>query len=295
MKLTRIGYLTKEGFISIFSHGFMSFASVTIIIACLVIMGSFSLLAVNIDALIGKAESENEIVAFIDDTYDDATAMAIEAQIEAIEFVEDAVFVSRAEARKSYLEQFENSQTFEELGDEVFSNRYVISMLDITRMEQIKENLNKIPGLVKIRADLEISQGFINARNIVTAVSLIIVVILVVVSIFIMSNTIKLTTFGRREEIAIMKIVGASNSFIRWPFVIEGLTLGCIGAGLAFLIQWGLYTLVSEKVMQSIVGQIVTVVPFALVMSPMLIIFLCIGFFVGAFGGVIAIRNYLKV
>ena len=295
MKLSRIGYLTKEGFVSVFSHGFMSFASITIIVACLVIMGSFALLAVNIDVIIGDAEDQNEIVAFIDDAYEDDLAMAIEAQIESIEFVKDAVFVSSAEARQSYLDQFVNPQIFEELGEEVFSNRYVISMDDIARMDQIRGNLEKIEGIVKIRADLEIAQGFLKVRNIVSAVSMILVVILVVISIFIMSNTIKLTTYGRREEIAVMKIVGASNSFIRWPFVVEGLTLGLIGSGLAFFIQWGIYVLVSERVMQSIVGGFVAVVSFSVVMYPMLAIFLGIGFFVGAFGGVIAIRNYLKV
>ena len=278
-----------------FSHGFMSFASITIIIACLVIMGSFALLAVNIDVIIGDAEDQNEIVAFIDDAYDDEFAMAIEAQIESIEFVESAVFVSRAEARDSYYSQFDNPSIFTDIGDEAFRNRYVISMNDITRMDQIQDNLGKIDGIVNIRADMEIARGFVKVRNVVSAVSMILVVILIVVSIFIMSNTIKLTTYSRREEIAIMKIVGASNSFIRWPFVVEGLTLGLIGAGLAFFIQWGIYVLVSEQVMQSIAKEMVTVVPFAVVMYPMLIIFLGIGFFVGTFGGIIAIRNYLKV
>jgi cell division transport system permease protein len=116
-----------------------------------------------------------------------------------------------------------------------------------------------------------------------------------VVSIFIMSNTIKLATFGRREEIGIMKMVGATNAFIRLPFIIEGLILGLVGAAVAFFIQWGIYNLVSERVMDGIVGALVQMTPFSVLMYPVLGVFLAVGVVVGAFGSVIAIRNYLKV
>ena len=115
------------------------------------------------------------------------------------------------------------------------------------------------------------------------------------VSVFIMSNTIKLTTFGRREEIAIMKMVGASNGFIRLPFVVEGLVLGILGGGLAYVAEWGIYTLISSKLVSGLAGSFISIVPFSTMAMPLLAVYMGTGILVGAFGGVNAIRNYLKV
>ena len=132
-------------------------------------------------------------------------------------------------------------------------------------------------------------------RNIVSVVSLILTVILTFVSFFIMSNTIKLTTFGRREEIAIMKMVGATNSFIRTPFVIEGLILGLLGGVLGFLAVWGIYTVLNSSLLDTLTGSFISLIPFNRVMLPMLAVYVGVGVLIGVFGGVNAIRNYLKV
>ena len=273
----------------------MSFASVTIIIACLTIMGSFSLLAVNINDVIKKLESENEMLAFIDETIPDEAAVAIASRLEAIPNVSSVEFVSREEAMEGFKDEYENSSIFDEIEPTVFRHRYVVFLEDIGLMADTKVQLEAIEGIADVSAQLEISKGFVTVRNIVSAVSLILIVILFVVSIFIMSNTIKLTTFGRREEIAIMKMVGATNSFIRTPFIIEGLVLGIFGAAFAFLIEWGLYSLISDKIMASIAGSYVNVIPFTALMYPVGLVFLAVGVVVGMFGGSIAIRNYLKV
>ncbi len=293
--MNKLGYLIKEGFKSIFTHGFMSFASVTIIIACLTIMGSFSLLAVNINDVIKKLESENEMLAFVDETLPDEEAVSLANKLEAIPNVSSVNFVSREEAMESFKDEYENSSIFDEIEPTVFRHRYVVFLDDIGLMADTKEQLESIDGIADVSAQLEISKGFVTVRNIVSAVSLILIVILFVVSIFIMSNTIKLTTFGRREEIAIMKMVGATNSFIRTPFIIEGLVLGIMGAVFAFLIEWGIYSLISNKIMASIAGSYVNVIPFTTLMYPVGLVFLAVGVVVGMFGGSIAIRNYLKV
>ena len=132
-------------------------------------------------------------------------------------------------------------------------------------------------------------------RNIVSVVSVVLIVILIAVSLFIMTNTIKLATFGRREEIAIMKMVGATNRFIRLPFVVEGLVLGLVGGLVAFLLQFGLYSLIVGKIMSTMAAGIITVLPFSSVALPLLLVFLGVGVLVGVFGGLTAIRNYLKV
>lgn len=293
--MNKVGYLFKEGFRSITTHGFMSFASVTIIIACLVIMGSFSLLAVNIDALIDKLESENEMLAFVDEGLSQKQALALEDAVAAVPNVSKVEFITREQAMEEFKKGYENNALFEDIDPTVFRDRYVIFLDDISLMEETKTQLEQVDGIADVSAQLEISKGFVTARNIVGAVSLVLIVILFVVSVFIMSNTIKLTTFGRREEIAIMKMVGATNSFIRTPFVIEGLTLGIIGAGIAMALEWGIYTLITDRIMTSITGTYVSVIAFSTLALPVGLVFLGVGIVVGTFGGTIAIRNYLKV
>ena len=295
MRIGRGAYLIREGFRSIATHGFMSFASVTIIMACLIIMGSVSLLSLNIDALIKDLESQNEIVVFVDESItDEDSARAIGKNIEALENISSVEFVSREDAMDNFMSRYDES-LMEGIDETVFRHRFVVKLVDIARMSDTKMDLESLKGVAKVNAHLDYAQSFVTIRNVVTAVSLVLIVILVFVSFFIMSNTIKLATFGRREEIAIMKMVGATNGFIRLPFVIEGLVLGMLGGGLAFLAQWGLYNVVTEKLVSSITGSLIEVVPFRSIAPQVFIVFMAVGILVGAFGGVNAIRNYLKV
>ena len=294
MKLNRLGYLIKSGFTGIFSHGLMSFATVTITMACLIIMGSFGLLVVNINEMIADLESENEVVAFIDENLTEEEARAIESLIEAVPNVADAQFMSRAEAMENFQEDYD-PELFDSLDESVFRHRYIIQLTDISLMSQTEADLENVDGVAKVNAHLDYAQGFITARNIVSIVSLALIIILIVVSNFIMTNTIKLATFTRREEIAIMRMVGASNGFIRCPFIVEGLVLGILGGLLAFIIEWGLYSLLLNRVMGGVTSTLITLVPFSAVMWPLLIAFLGVGILVGVFGGSSAIRNYLKV
>ena len=286
--------MIREGFRSIGTHGFMSFATVTIIMACLIIMGSVTLLSLNIDRLIKGLENRNEVVAFVEDSYTEDQARALEPQIAAIENISSENFVTRAEAFDTFMKSY-SSDLAEGLDDQVLRDRYVIHLTDIALMEQTKADLENIEGVAKVKAHLDYAKTFVTIRNVVSVVSLALIAMLVFVSIFIMSNTIKLATFGRREEIAIMKMVGASNGFIRLPFVVEGLVLGILGGGLGYLAEWGLYELLTKKLVGSVAGSIFAVVPFAQIALPMLIAYMAIGVFIGAFGGVNAIRSYLEV
>ena len=294
MKLSRLGYLIKSGFTGIFSHGLMSFATVTITMACLIIMGSFGLLVVNINEMIADLESENEVVAFIDENLTEEEARAIEPLIEAVPNVAGAEFMSRAEAMENFQEDYD-PELFDSLDESVFRHRYVIHLTDISLTAQTKTDLEAVDGVADVNAHLDYAQGFITARNIVSIVSLALIVILIIVSFFIMTNTIKLATFTRREEIAIMRMVGASNGFIRCPFIVEGLVLGVLGSLLAFIIEWGLYSLLLNRVLGGVASTLISLVPFSAVMWPLLIAFLGVGILVGIFGGSSAIRNYLKV
>ncbi len=299
MILSRSGYLIREGFRSIKTHAFMSFASVTIIMACLIIMGSVTLLSFNIDAMIQSLEDRNEVVAFVDEELTPDQAEALRPVVEAVPNVQEVFFMTREEAMDIFMGKYD-AALMEGIDATVFRHRFIIHLNDIAQMAQTKSALENVEGIAKVKAHLEYASAFVTLRNIFTVVALVLTIILVLVSVFIMSNTIKLTTFGRREEIAIMKMVGATNSFIRLPFVVEGLVLGLLGGGLAFLVEWGLYTVLVRRVTGAVVGSVITetllsFIPFSAIALPLLAAFLAIGIFVGVFGGVNAIRNYLKV
>ena len=294
MRLSRSGYLIREGFRSISTHGFMSFATVTIIMACLIIIGSVSLLSVNIDAIIKDLENQNEIVAFVDESYSLEDAQALEGQLSAIDNISDVQFVSRNQAMDNFMDNY-SEDLREGIDETVFRHRYVIHLTDIALMAQTKAAIEGVPGVAKVNAHLDYAKIFVTIRNIVSIISLILIVMLVFVSVFIMTNTIKLATFGRREEIAIMKMVGANNGFIRLPFVVEGLVLGILGGGLAFLAEWGIYTVLTGKLIGSLTGSFITVVPFSNLAMEMFIAYMGTSILVGIFGALNAIRNYLKV
>ena len=297
MKTNRFFYLIKEGMKSIFTHGFMSFACVLVIVACLLIMGVFSILTYVVDENIERLEQQNEILAFVDEDLSEEEAREIGTRLEAVENVKSMEFVTRREAMDNFVSQYseEDAEMFSDLTPTVFRNRYVVYLNDLALLERTDEMINEVNGIAETSAATEISRGIIALRNVVSIVSAILIVVLFVVSVFIMQNTIKLATFSRREEIAIMKMVGANNSFIRCPFIVEGLILGLLGGAIAFFAQWGIYTFVVGKIMTGLMAGILVIPPFRMLMYPVLFIYLVIGFVVGTFGSMIAIRNYLKV
>ena len=295
MKGNRFFYLLREGLRGVFSHGFRSFASVTVIVACLIIMGSFALVSVNVDSIIADMERESEILAFVDDFLTEEEARSLEKTVRDVSNVREVQFVTREVAMENYKATYEDDSLFQDIDSSVFRHRYVIYLDDITLMQKTKADLESINGIDEVNAPVEIADAFFAVRNVVSIISVVLVIILMIVSLFIMANTIKLATFTRREEIAIMKMVGASNTFIRVPFIIEGLILGILGGGIGFLLEWGVYNVLSEKVMETMAGNLFNIVPFSALMTPLLIVYLAVGVLVGAFGGALAIRNYLKV
>ena len=278
-----------------FSHGFMSFAAIGITVACLLIMGTFSLVAFNLNENLKDLQRENAVLAFVDEALSETEARALKSKVQNLPGVLDCSFVSREEARDNYVKMYDENDLYSELEAEIFRHRYVIHMTDLQLMETLTGELEKVDGIVKVRADQEISNGFIAARNIAGVISAALIAILLIVSVFIMSNTIKLTTFDRRDEIAVMKMVGATNGFIRWPFVYEGLLLGFFGAVIAFLLQWLLYAGLVAGIQGSDTLQLLRVVPFGKIWVPVAAVFLVVGLLVGIGGSLTAIRKFLRV
>lgn len=295
MRRNNFGYYAYEGIQGIFQHGFMSFASVSIIVACLVIIGSFSLLIININALIKNLEEKNEVIAYIDENLTEKEAKGLESRLLMISNIDSAKFVTREEARESFLKQYKDTTLFDSLDEKVFRHRFIIYLKDITFMADTKEQIEAVNGIAKVNAHLEISEGFVSIRNILGVISVLIIAVLLIVSLFIISNTIKLATFDRREEIAIMKMVGATNNFIRWPFVFQGFILGILGALMAFFIEWGIYKILIAKIAETDTMQLFSMLPFDDVSTSMIGIFLVTGFFIGVGGSLFTIRKYLRV
>lgn len=289
------GYFFREGAKNMFSHGFMSFAAVTSTVACLLIMGTFTLIAYNAAMNLETLQKENAVVAFVDEELNMTQAKALQDTIEDIDGVGVCTFVSRQEARDSYVEKYDTDGLYEELQASVFRHRYVVTLGDPNKMEQVAQALQEVPGIAKVRADEMIAAGFTTVRNVAAIISLALIGILLIVSLFIISNTIKLTTFDRRDEIAVERMVGATNAFIRWPFVFEGLILGFIGAVIAFGLQWVLYAAMGRAVADSDTLQLLRVVPFERIWGPVAVVFGVAGLLIGVLGSILAIRRFLKV
>jgi cell division transport system permease protein len=296
MKRFNGGYLIKEGLHSIFTHGLMSFVAACIIIACLIIMGSFSLVSVNLNYNLGLLENKNEFLAYIDDSLTDDQGRALQSSIESIDNVRNVTFVTRQEAKEAYLKDKAESDLYKDLPDSVFRNRFSIQVNDIEQMQSTIDQVSQVSGIDKISADLDVAQGFVVARNVLSGISLIMVVVLVVVSVFIVYNTIRLATFHRREEIAIMKMCGATNSFICWPFLIEGLIIGLFAAIIAFFLQFGIYSLIAGAAQQPGASfQFFEIIPFGTMALKLLGIFCGTGFMIGVGGSMLSIRKFLNV
>ena len=288
-------YFLSEGIKGIFKHGFMSFAAVCAILACLVIMGSFSLLAFNVNEAIGRVAQENEVFAYIDDSLSDNEALATGTKIYALENVETAVFVTKEEAFEDYMNELgEDSYLAEGLKNEdVLRHRYRIFLRDLEQLDDTVQKLRDIDGIARVDASLELSQGIISFQNVVNIITYIIAAVLLSVSVFIVSNTIKLAAFDRREEIAIMKMVGAENGFVRWPFVFEGFLLGLVGGALAFFCQWGIYGFALRRISEY--SGFIALIKFSDISFTLLVIFLTVGFIVGIGGSILSIRKFMKV
>ena len=289
------GYFISEGFHSIFTHGFMSFAAVCMIICCLLIMGSFTLVAVNAENMFSDLEAENQFTAYIDESLTQEEAKALQDDIEAVPNVARAEFMTKEQAQEEFEADYEGNELFDGLPSDVYRDRFHVYLDDISKLTETENAVKEVTGVAKTKSAPEIAEGFTVIRNIAGAVAVILVVILLAVSLFLIANTIKLATFNRREEIAIMKMCGATNWFVRAPFLVEGVILGLAGGIIAFFCQWGIYGLITRAMMESGIFSIITTVPFGNISHVVLLVFLLVGFAIGGGGSVMAIRKFLKV
>ena len=295
MKLNNLGYLLKEGFKGIFTHGFMSFAAVCVTIACLVIVGSFSILAYNLDVMVEELNQTSEILVYVDADIPDAEARSIGTKINLLDNVLQSTFVSREEALEDFIADHDGDSAFSGVQASDLRHRYIVTLEDNLRMKQTDEQLKQLPGVAKTNAAFELAEGFTTIQSVLHIVSYAVIAVLLVVSLLIISNTVKLAMYDRKDEIAIMKMVGATNGFIRLSFIVEGFTLGMIGAVLAFGLEWVGYDALVQRVSGVDSLQLFSFVPFQELLIPMVIVFAGAGMFVGIVGSWTSIRKFMDV
>lgn len=295
MKINNIGYLCKEGIRGIFLHGFMSFAAVCVTVACLLIVGSFCALGQNLSLMITNLNKTNEVMVYVDETLSDAEARSVGTKINRVDNVASAEFISREEALENFIADHSETNAFEGTSADTFRHRFRVILKDTRLLEQTKADLEDVPGVAKVRATEEIAKGFLMLQDVLELVSLVIIVVLLIVSLLIISNTVKLAMYDRRDEIAIMKMVGATNGFIRLPFVVQGFVLGMIGAGIAFGLEWAMYDALAVRIAAVDTFGFFSIVPFTDLVPMMVLIFISAGMFVGVVGSWTSIRKFMDV
>ena len=276
-----------------FKHGFMSFAAICITVACLVIINSFALISYNLDITVGEVQKELRIVVCIDESYTEAESKSVGSDINMLPNVANAEFVSRQQALDDFIGDSDAS-LFEGLEADAMRDQFIVTLVDNSLVEETKAELENINGVGDVYADIEVGNALATIRTVLYIASLAIAAVLLIVSLIIISNTIRLAMLDRREEIAIMKMVGATNSFIRFPFFVEGFFLGLFGAVFSFFIEWGLYEVLRKAVLNTGLS-VITIIPFTDVLVPMALVCCVAGFVIGIFGSVMSIRRFLKV
>ena len=296
MKKSSIGYFLKEGFRNIFLHGFMSFAAVSVIVVCLIITGTTALISYDINLNIVKLQNESEIIVYIEDTYTTEEARDMEDTILQVDNVATAEFEDKNQALEEYREELGDQADLLDGFDEnnnPLRDAFHITMKDPSKVTSTKAALESVEGIGNAVANEEVVARLIQIQRMFHAISVTLIVALGLISIFIIANTVKLAMLARRREISIQKMVGATNWFIRWPFVIEGLVLGLVAGGIAFGLEWALYDQLSDFILGNLPQ--FTMARFQELMFYVMGVFGGAGVIVGVCGSSLTIRRFMDV
>lgn len=297
MRLNTLKYLFKEGIMGIWKNRLMAFASAGTIVLCLLILGISYSIGSNINFVLHQLETKFGISAYISDKATDERINEIKTQIQQIPHVVEIVYISKEEALDFFTEDAEEDSIYKRFQDDnPLPASFEIHISSITYQEQVVEALREIPEL-EVDYFKNEAQIFVKINDAINLVSTLVIIFLIIVGILLMANTIKLTVYVRRKEINIMKYIGATDAFIRLPFVIEGVVVGCIGSSVAIGAVWLLYNW-GEEALVNILNAFLAEI--ALKPAPQMIqsfipMALGIGISIGIIGSIAAIRKHLKV
>ncbi|HOL79156.1 MAG TPA: permease-like cell division protein FtsX [Clostridiales bacterium] len=295
MKHASIRYLTKEGFRNIWSNRLMSLASVSVLSACLVLLGCSFMLFANTDAVLGRIEAQNVIMVFAKDDATDAELDELKNAIDSTPNVAYSEFIPKEQAYQELLESLgEDASLLEGLGNDILPDAFRVTVSDMNQYDNTVEALSSLDNILRIRRNSDLATRLIGMRTSIVYIGAGIIIMLLFVALFIIANTVRITMFTRRLEISIMKAVGATNSFIRWPFMVEGILLGIISASLSVGLVFLIYRLAATHI-QNLIGILgATLVPFGEYAVMLYLGFLAVGILTGFFGSLVSLGKYLR-
>ena len=299
MKYNIFGYLIGEGFGNVFKNKKSTGASLMIMCATMIIFGIFLILGENINHFVSEVESAQGMQVFINNDATQEQIDEIGEKIRRLDGVSTVEFKSKDAALNQMKEKFGDKQDllagYEE--NNIFPASYVVTLTDLNKSKDVQNQILTFENIKKITSKDETVTTLINLANGIKIVTGVILVLLVIISIFIIANTIKLTVHARRKEISIMKYVGATNGFIRWPFIVEGMIIGVFASAISIGIVGVAYSFIAEKMVSSQFMQVInmSLVTFGDMFNSIIFVYMLLGIGIGALGSVISMRKYLKV
>ena len=289
-------YLIKEGFHNTWTNRMMSVASICVLLSCLLLIGSASMIFLNIDSLVQKIENENVIMVYIDDEATDADIDELGIELQNLNNVQKIEFVAKEDAWAEQIATMDEAQAefFTEQTDEIpLPDAYKVTVKDLEQFTTTVKQIKKLNHIDTVRQNTDLAKKLAKISNGISIISIVIIAVLFAISLFIISNTIKLTVYSRRLEISIMKSVGATNSFVQLPFVVEGIILGIISGVVSLGAVWGIYELAISRFSDLFNSIGVQPLAFGDYAWMMLGIFVAIGIVSGVGGSLITMRKYL--
>ena len=305
MKYSVLGYFIGEGFSNVFKNKKSTGASLMIMCATMIIFGIFLILGENINHIVKEVEGSQGIQVFLNADATDEQVKELGEKIRNIEVngtkaVNTVVHKTKEDALNTMKERFKEKQdllsTFE--GDNnIFSESYVVTLTDLNLSQDVQDQISKFENVKKITSKDQTVTTLINLANGIKIVTGVILLLLIFISVFIIANTIKLTVHARRKEISIMKYVGATNNFIRWPFIVEGMIIGVFASAISIALVGGAYSLLAEQAVNASFMQTInmSLVSFGDMFNSIISTYMLLGIGIGAFGSIISMRKYLKV
>lgn len=301
MRVSGVAYLLGKGFENIWKNRMMAFASFCVLLISLLLVGLSVLVSVNISSMIGGLEDKNEIIIYLKEDATDMEISDLYGKLCRMDNIAEAVFYSKEEAFedvKSNMADYE--MVFESLGDDnPLIDAYRVRVADINLIDDTLAEINTMELVESVRAPMDFVNMLMDLRRIITMICMVIIAALIIISIVIIANTTKASVFARRAEIQIMKYVGATNSFIRIPFFVEGMITGFVAGCAALAVTWigydALVDLISGGTSVSAVFGLTSIVQFEDVAIPVIASYLTAGTFFGALGTVFSTRRHLNV
>ena len=290
-----LGYLIKEGLRNVWVNRTMTISSIAVLMSCLLLTGAAGLFSLNVNRAMGTLEGNNSIRVYVRQDVSSLDALRIGDEIRKLDNVESCEFVSKDEGMQEMRELLgeENASLLDGLegDDNWLPDSFRISMKDLSQYDETAREIQAIDGVDSIYDYSDLANQLTRIDNIVTRVGLVIVIALSVVSLFIIANTIRVAMLSRRLEISIMKSVGATNGFIRVPFIVEGIVLGLVAGLVSSLLLDFIYYRVIDALGIDMLFRVINIHHYLL---PMVLAFMLVGALFGALGGAISIGRFLK-